>query len=1015
MEKSTNSLQHGENVICENCSKTNVNHNRDSTFNEMVLNEKDKNINYFNKANNVLKKKKKRNQRKCKKNSINTTKKDSEVYCHQNKSKYKLINYFNSIKYNLSIKRYFKMLISVSIFNYFPLNFRNISNNAYMCGKRFNLKDSESFKLFLILCKSKVLFTYRSNFLLKNSNRSSFDSNSTVTTTKNEDVLNMASYTTQVNTVTSTTTIGTTATTTATPNENTQNNDTLCNPKDEAFNCNMNSYGTQFNNTRKAIEQMLDLQNGKYKRRKKKRKKKKYYKERVINFTDIPEHFLKKIYFDEMEYFYMNFESVSKSNHHGSYFKRNNYKYTNNHSFCGKNDLNNAFSEDENNRDTYLYSTNDSNKTVLYVENSGSNSDFNKGNVKTNGDSCISDDETVKCTNLDTCTINDKLHLDKQQEDINISMEKEFPKSSTSVDSKMLTNNEISVECNMTYRKTDKKWENKKLKSSHLKKGKNTLLHNQIMKNKYMKYRRRKKTKFITEDNNTTYTCMNDVGWGCMIRVVQMVLANIFVKYKISKKYAFFHNINDYVMFKNYMNKSLNEQYENKEEDPTIIKDEVNKSTSNENRNVEKMVTQNWTHKNCSNEDMKESNFFITNIKSGLSHCYDKNSTMSNNSNCVPANNFEIYTRTKMENTKEEETMNESQCMHLYSSEGIQKIHFKKEQNLCHYFKNYENFLNMSEDNILSMKIDKVEHMKINNSLIYYVLLQFRDMENAKYSIQNIIYETMKYKKINKKNMENFLYEWLGPTSSAIIISNLINRKKVRFLKKRKNKIPLNHRKFIKVTDEIINKNDSVEKKKNEQPDNTVINNTDSWFVKRKKRHAFFSVAFDSGIIYNNEVLKFFQIKQKIFVIIWICLKLGTDSINISKYKQSVLSCFGLKQFQGISSGNAHTSAYYFYAANENGLFYLDPHVKCQKAFTDLNQNHDFEFFTEKINFLPWEYLNSSLSMIYVVESKEDYFNLTHNLKLIDPSIFEVYDEEPQYTFRSELNFDTDDSGLILL
>lgn len=244
---------------------------------------------------------------------------------------------------------------------------------------------------------------------------------------------------------------------------------------------------------------------------------------------------------------------------------------------------------------------------------------------------------------------------------------------------------------------------------------------------------------------------------------------------------------------------------------------------------------------------------------------------------------------------------------------------------------------------------NNIQDMNKNNYLIFPILSKFRDTENAKYSIQNIIYEAMKYNKIHKESIEKFVYEWFGPTNSAIIISNIINKKKVCFLrKKRKNTI----------IDKHLDKQNSVDGYKN---------NTKCIFVKKKYRNAFFSIAFETGVIYNNRVLKFFQIKQKVFVIIWVCLKLGIDSKSILKYKQSILSCFRLKQFQGISGGNTYTSAYYFYSANDNGLFYIDPHIKCQKAFTDLNTNISSEFFMHRINLLPWEHLNSSMSLVYVV------------------------------------------------
>ncbi|GAB68520.1 peptidase, partial [Plasmodium cynomolgi strain B] len=886
-----------------------------------------------------------------------------EAHPHPNASKYKLVNYFNNIKYNLSLRRYFKMLVTVSIFNYLPLNLRNLSNTAYMCGKRFNLKDVESFKLFLILCKSKVLFTYRSNFRLKISDRNCFSSKTFSSGSfSSRSSAEMAPSNRNNEPLTSSTNSGG-------AHSNNLGEVAHSNNLGEVAHSNNLFDVAHSNNLCEVAERTKDHEKGKDQRGKKKKtnrkkRKRKYYKERVINFTDLPEHFLKKICFDEMEYFYINFDSSSKSIR-ASHFNRNNYKYTNGNPFDQKKDSCGTVSEVENNRDTSFDSTNDSNKSVYFLENYGSNSDVNRTNGgKSSGDSLNCDEEADNHSNTGISTMNDTLLVVKQLEGKSPSAYKYLPNGSSGEDSKMVAKNERAVGRDSVSNKMNEKQQDKKLKNSHLERENIPLVHTQVSKNKYDKFTKRKRTKY-TKGDDTISIYMSDTGWGCMIRVVQMVLANILIKYKVSKKYAFFHNMSDYTFYRNYLKKSSNEQQVGDGEGPIISKGEGNINASNVSCHVEKMAA-----RNCCDEKMKEADYFITDGKSDAPYCYDNNST-----------NYEMFLRSGGESTPQ---------MSIDSADEVKA------------------------DAVQNPRMSAVRHVNVNNSLAYSVLLQFRDMESAKYSIQNIIYETMKYKKVSQKNMEHFVHEWLGPTSSAIVISNLINRKKVRFVKKRKNKIPLNRGRHLTRGDHFLHKSEPIEGREI-APADRVTNKKEYFFVKRKKRHAFFSVAFDTGVMYNNQVLKFFQIKEKILVIIWVCLKLGTDSFNIVKYKQSLLSCFGLKQFQGISSGNAHTSAHYFYAANENGLFYLDPHIKCQRAFTDLNENYDTEFFTQKIKFLPWEYLNSSLSMIFVVDCKEDYFNLTQNLKLIDPSIFEVYDEEPQYTFRSELNYDTDDSGLVLL
>ncbi|EUD59347.1 hypothetical protein C922_05877, partial [Plasmodium inui San Antonio 1] len=141
MKKKGSSQQQGENGIPENSPQTRDTHDRHSNPSEVPLNEAGADTNMStisisrlssnsNEANILLKKKK--NQRKCKNNAAIAKKKDTEeAHPHSSASKYKLVNYFNNIKYNFSLRRYLKMLVTVSIFNYLPLNLCNLSNTAY--------------------------------------------------------------------------------------------------------------------------------------------------------------------------------------------------------------------------------------------------------------------------------------------------------------------------------------------------------------------------------------------------------------------------------------------------------------------------------------------------------------------------------------------------------------------------------------------------------------------------------------------------------------------------------------------------------------------------------------------------------------------------------------------------------------------------------------------------------------------------------------------------------------------
>ncbi|CRH03964.1 cysteine protease ATG4, putative [Plasmodium relictum] len=929
-------------------------------------------------------------KKKCENDIINMKDKKNEGICsHQNKSKYKLINYLNSIKYNLSIKKYFKMLVTVSFLNYLPLHLRNISNNVYISGTIFNLKDPESFKIFLILCKSKILLTYRSNFLLKISNSNNYcknTNNNNINDNSNDD--NNNNFNDNNNST----------------NENSNSlNDNNNNNDNNYSNNGINSIYERYKNIKE-----FEKTKGKW-RKKEKKKKKRYYKESVIDFTDIPEHFLKNVYFDDKECFYIDLERISKHNTN-NFYDSNSCISMSRYFYCSR-DLYPKILGNEVNKDISTYSTNDSNNSILYLDNFKSDFSLNEKNKKNIEVLNCYDDEKTRIAYVNNTNINNSNNNNySKYKNIEISNEllNNISKNNKQNEKNRTTENYIHYEKNQEKR-------NSKLESMPFNKKKNFDVNFRIKKKKYTIIIKKKKKKWTQFDDNIKYIQMSDNGWGCMLRVVQMILANILINYKISKKYVFFHNYGDYLLYKNYMNKLYSDKNENKKNSTIIQEKNIQGNLCSfkkivENCDITNKIIKNFNKKieydKFYEKEKNESGFVIIKIESNLFHNNEDNSLINRNIKNLPMGlycksnkkiNF-LIKRKKKEIHEDKMKKNKSRAIYIY------KKNDKTKNYVYHHFKSYENFLNSTDDNI--------QNIHVNNSLIYPILLQFRDTEKAKYSIQNIIYEIMKCKKIDEKEVQHFVHEWTGPTSSAMIISNLINKKKVRFVGKKKKKAI--YHKINVLENDLINKKNPF-KMKNYDLENSNNRKTKIIFMRKKNRQAFFSVAFETGVIYNNKVLKFFQIKQKISIIIWVCLKLGIDSMNISKYKKSILSCFLLKQFQGISSGNIHTSAYYFYSANENGLFYLDPHIKCQNAFTSINKYFNSEFFTDKIKILPWEYLNSSVSLIFVVDSKDDYMNLVKDLKLIDSSIFEFYDEEPQYSFKNKLSYDTDDSGLVLL
>eukprot|EP00922_Rhytidocystis_sp_ex-Travisia-forbesii_P018456 GHVS01027394.1.p1 GENE.GHVS01027394.1~~GHVS01027394.1.p1 ORF type:complete len:677 (+),score=273.05 GHVS01027394.1:65-2032(+) len=152
-------------------------------------------------------------------------------------------------------------------------------------------------------------------------------------------------------------------------------------------------------------------------------------------------------------------------------------------------------------------------------------------------------------------------------------------------------------------------------------------------------------------------------------------------------------------------------------------------------------------------------------------------------------------------------------------------------------------------------------------------------------------------------------------------------------------------------------------------------------------------------------------------VLLWLCLRLGVEQFNQEKYQMSLQACFSIPQFQGLAGGGPSCSAYFFVAANKDSLFYLDPHMKCQTAFASHSEDGDLsEFFCDEPRQLPWRYLNPSMSLSFLCRNMAEYEDLCLRLKAVDNTLFEVYDQPPNYEYCTDgITFDDDDPDLVLL
>ena len=147
-------------------------------------------------------------------------------------------------------------------------------------------------------------------------------------------------------------------------------------------------------------------------------------------------------------------------------------------------------------------------------------------------------------------------------------------------------------------------------------------------------------------------------------------------------------------------------------------------------------------------------------------------------------------------------------------------------------------------------------------------------------------------------------------------------------------------------------------------------------------------IAFDSGDIYRQEVEEiFFNNPDTSAILVLLTHRLGLDYLNLTRYKRTIQGLFTHPFFQGLSSGEARVSAYYFFAASDDNLYYLDPHTVQPP------------FLSEAIGVVPpqpkplkmrWSRLNPSLTMGFVVKNISEWNSLCDFLKDLDGELFDI-------------------------
>ena len=168
-------------------------------------------------------------------------------------------------------------------------------------------------------------------------------------------------------------------------------------------------------------------------------------------------------------------------------------------------------------------------------------------------------------------------------------------------------------------------------------------------------------------------------------------------------------------------------------------------------------------------------------------------------------------------------------------------------------------------------------------------------------------------------------------------------------------------------------------------------------------------LAFDDGVIITSEV------KAKLAtspggVIIQLSKKLGMDHINLDRYKDPLLRLFSLQYFRGLASGESTTAAYYFPAASDEHLFYLDPHVAVHPALTNGAQG----VTQESILKIPWSRLNPSMTLGFFIKSENEFESLMLSLTGTDSELFEFAEVRAEAGVMDEV-LDSEDEDAVVI
>lgn len=148
-------------------------------------------------------------------------------------------------------------------------------------------------------------------------------------------------------------------------------------------------------------------------------------------------------------------------------------------------------------------------------------------------------------------------------------------------------------------------------------------------------------------------------------------------------------------------------------------------------------------------------------------------------------------------------------------------------------------------------------------------------------------------------------------------------------------------------------------------------------------------------------------------VVILYCKKLGPHQSVAPEYTEAIKQLFKLPSFMGFASGDSATSAHYFVASSDSGMYYLDPHVETRPALDgaemDTNTWHALHnestgkpcLFQLNIN-----QVNASCCFCFLIRSEDELANLCLELEMYD-ALHEAF-EVKRGGFMDNLTHDLD-------